>query len=188
MKRVSVLVPWVAVVGWSWAMSPAAHAADASAPTSWQAAVDTLQEARARGETCASVLKAHGQLDEVVDGRLVYSDARAGFNVYIDDLLDLLEAGKALEIDPSSGLDLATASLDQLCEIAHATLGQGEGSKNVVLEIFKGVGSDVVNVVVDGSTELVRAWAESSRLQQKRIAQRIEDQKWVPFEEVEPAL
>lgn len=188
MKRVSVLAPCVAVVGWAWAMSPAADAGDASAPTSWQAAIGTLQEARERGETCASVLKAHGQPDQVADGRLVYTGARAGFNAYIDDMLDLLEAGKALAIDTSSGLDLATASLDQLCEMANATLGQGQGSKNVVLEILKGVGSDVVNGVVDGSTELVRAWAESSRLQQKRIAQRIEAQKWVPFEELEPAL
>ena len=186
MKRMTLLALGIAGAGTAWAMVFATHAAESVAPTTWQAAVGTLQDARARGESCAGVLKAHGQPDDVVEGRLAYSSARAGFNEYIDEMLVLLEAGDKIESAAPNGLDHGSASLDQLCTMAHETLGEGDGSKSVVLEIFKGVGGDFAEAIVDETSELVRAWAQSGRLQQKRITQRIEDQKWLPFEDVEP--
>lgn len=190
MKRVTALAPWVVALAWSWAMLPAAQADDDSALRSWQAAVGKLHEAREHGETCASVLKAYGEEQEVAEGRLLYSSARGGFNAYIEEMLFLLDAGEGLESDLESSIDLdhAAVSLDELCTIARAALPQGEGNKSLVLDIFKAIGGDVVQVIGSGTTELIKAWAESNRLQQQLLIQRIEGQRWVRFEEVESAL
>ena len=59
----------------------------------WPEAVGRLAGERSKAETCAGLLKGHGDKQQIAQGQMVYGDAKANFDVVIAGLVTALTEG-----------------------------------------------------------------------------------------------
>jgi hypothetical protein len=164
-------------------------AAPADAEETWRRTVQELAVARERGETCSGLLKSFGDEATQLDARLLYAEAKAGFNSFIEELLFAINVGESFDaaLGTPADVERARASLEELCRLAHDNLPSQTGSKNVLADVFKG-SATIVSSLIDGAVALTKMHDETDRLRRREIATRIEAQRWIDYQDVPPAL
>lgn len=169
---------------WCVGSAPALHA-DQEAEDRLSSGVQVVSELKSRAQARVSILgglHATGEVDRVAyrKGRLLYEDARASMNAWLDQLLIELDQGGA-----PGALDVSSTKLAAAADAAESFLAY-------VDELFLGDRrGNLLPVVVPFAEELLKAgldiWKESRAAKESaraRLTRRLEQLKWRPFEEL----
>lgn len=152
-------------------------------PIGWQEAVARLAAERTRAETCAALLKKHGDEAEISRGALGYGEAKAEFDAVIAGLetaLALGEKPKSLP-DMEASLERGVEKREAFCQQVMPLLPEASGEKGDLL----GLG-EVLTSLIDAFKELALRWVEEEALTRKSIEAQLRAARWRDFAAVAP--
>jgi hypothetical protein len=164
-------------------------ASGAETPTiGWQEAVARLAAERTRAETCAALLKKHGDAAAKDQGALEYSEAKAEIDGVIAGLVVALaqdaRATPASLPDLEAQLRRGFDGREAFCTKVKALVPPARpGEKNVIIDI---VGA-VVGPLIEAAQAIWLDAREADRLTAKTIQTQLEATKWPAFASVAPS-
>jgi hypothetical protein len=151
----------------------------------WQEAVATLTRERTLAETCAGLLKRHG--DTATQARLsvTYGEAKAEYDGVIGGLAVALARGNQPDslTDLQARLQRGFDKRDAFCRAVEPLLPKQPGEKGVIADI---VGA-VVKPVLDAVVLIWKEAGDRDELMRKTIQSQLEATKWAAFDEVPPS-
>jgi hypothetical protein len=153
----------------------------------WQEAVTRLAGERTRAETCAGLLKKHGNAAALSRGALAYGEAKAEADAVIAGLVAALAAGKKptslpdLEARLARGIEAREAFCAQVMALLPDTSGDKDGLSDVL-----GLG-EVLTKMIEAVKELVLRCADEDALTRKTIRTQLEAASWPDFAAVPPS-
>ena len=153
----------------------------------WQEAVARLAGERTRAETCAGLLKKHGDGAAISRGALAYGEAKAEIDAVIAGLVAALAAGKKpkslthLEARLTRGIKGRVA----FCTQAMALMPDTRGAKGDLTDLT-GLGK-VATSLIEAVKEIVLRWADKDALTRRTIQTQLEAAKWLDFGAVSPS-
>jgi len=153
----------------------------------WQEAVARLAGERTRGETCASLLKKHGDEAAISRGALAYGEAKAEVDAVIAGLTAAVAEGKKPKSLPDleARLERGVQAREAFCAEVMALVPDMSGDKKGITDLT-GLGK-VVTSLIDAAKELVLRWADEDALTRKTIQAQLETAVWREFAAVEAA-
>jgi hypothetical protein len=160
-----------------------------AADIGWPEAVGRLAGARTRAETCAAVLKAYGDEQQISRGQLAYGEAKANFDAVIAELITALTEGGNPKSLPSLETDLehGAKSLGRFCQTVSDLLPSTSGRKDVLADIAKGAIQPVIDALSEGIAALYNNHRKDDALTIETIKTQLEATKWPNFAEVKAA-
>jgi hypothetical protein len=167
------------------AVSAAWHVA-AAEDIGWQEAVARLRYERSQAETCAALLKRHGDAGAVERGALAYSDARDEYDAIIAGLDVALSRNDRpaslpdLEARLRRGFDRRVAFCDSVRPLLAPPPA---GQKGPIAEIVEGA----VKPVIDALVAIWSRTRDDDALMRKTIQTQLEATSWPSFDKVAPS-
>jgi len=166
------------------ALPIAAGSAQDAAPITWQDAIAALAGERTRAETCVRLLKRHGGDDAAAmsRGELAYADAKAE----VDGVIAGLVVALTQDDDPESLSDLEARltrgieAREAFCDKATALVPDGEGTKNVVVDLV----SAVAEPLIDALVEIYKHWDDKDTLRVETIKTQLKATQWSGFTDI----
>jgi hypothetical protein len=152
----------------------------------WQDAVTRFAGERTRAETCAAVLKKHGDEAAIARGALTYAEAKSEIDAVIGGLITVLAQDKKpaslpeLEQRLNRGIELR----ETLCSDAMAVIPaktRAEGTKGDWVGLGK-----IFKSLVDAMKILALRWADGDEMKRKTIQTQLEAAIWRDFSEIPP--
>jgi hypothetical protein len=170
---VLLLTPTVAAVG------------EAPPVIGWQEAVARLAAERTRAETCAGLLKRHGDEAARSRGALAYGGAKAEVDAVIAGLVVALAQGAtpASLSDLEARLTSGVRSREAFCAGVLPLVPAATGERGVLADLAAGVFGPAAEVV----KALVLDARETDRLTRKTVQTQLEAATWPAFAAVPPA-
>jgi hypothetical protein len=155
----------------------------------WPEAVGRLAGERSKAETCAGLLKGHGDKQQIAQGQMVYGDAKANFDAVIAGLVTALTEGGNPKSLPSLETDLeqGAGSLKKFCQSVSDLLPNDSGRKGIVDEIVKAAIEPVINSLSEGVAALYNNHRKDDALTRETIMTQLEAANWPDFAEVKAA-
>ena len=152
----------------------------------WPEAVGRLAGARTRAETCAAVLKAYGDEQQISRGQLAYGEAKANFDAVIAELVTALSEGGSPKSLPSLQTDLEHAGegLGKFCKMVSDLLPSTSGHKGILGDIVKGAIQPVIDALSAAVAALYSNHRKDDALTRETIKTQLEATKWPNFDEV----
>ena len=149
----------------------------------WQEAMARLAGERTRAETCAGLLKKHGDDTAISRGALAYGEAKAEADAVIAGLVAALATGKKPTSLPDleARLERGIKTRDAFCAQVMALVPDTSGDKGDLL----GLG-EVLTSMIEAVKELVLRWADEDALTRKTIQTQLEAVRWLDFAAVSP--
>ncbi len=152
----------------------------------WQEAVARLAAERTRAETCAGLLKKHGDDESVKRGALAYGEAKAEVDAVIAGLITALASGKKptslpdLQVRLERGIRAREAFCAQVMQEMPDTSSDKSGLTDLL-----GAGK-VLSSMIEAVKELVLRWIDENALTRKTIQTQLEAARWSDFGAVSP--
>jgi len=155
----------------------------------WPEAVARLAEERSQAEICVASLKAHGDRDQVAQGRLAYGTAKADFDGVIAGLITALGERGSPESLPDLDAKLAhgAAGLGQFCKSVRDLVPNISGQKGILDEMVKTAVEPVIKTLSAGVATLYADHRNDDALTRQTIQTQLEAAKWPDFGKVEAA-
>ena len=155
----------------------------------WPEAVARLAGERANAETCAALLKGHGNKEQVSRGRLAYGEAKAEFDSVIAGLNTALAEGGNPESLASldTKLERGASRLWELCKSASDLVPNTSGRKGVLVELAAAAIEPVIKALSEGVAALYNDHRKDEALTRQTIQTQLEAAKWPEFGEVAAA-
>jgi hypothetical protein len=153
-------------------------------PIGWQEAVARLAAERTRAETCARLLKRHGDAAAVGQGDQAYGEAKAEVDAVIAGLVVAL----AQEEEPASLTDLearlqrGVKGRETLCKQVKPLVPDATGERNVIVDLVAGA----LGPLVEAVKEIYLDAQEEDRLPRKTIQTQLEATSWPTFASITP--
>ena len=157
-----------------------------AADIGWPEAVGRLAGVRSKAETCAGLLKGHGDQQQVSQGEMVYADAKANFDGVIAGLVAALtERGDPKSL-PSLETDLeqGATSFKTFCQTVGDLLPSDSGRKGILEDIVKAAIEPVINALSAAVATLYNNYRKDDALTRETIKTQLEAAKWPDFAEV----
>jgi hypothetical protein len=157
-----------------------------AADIGWAEAVGRLAGERSKAETCAALLKGHGDEQQISRGQLAYGEARANFDAVIAELVTALTEGgnpkslRSLETD----LEHGASGLEKFCKTVSDLVPDASGRKGVLADIVRGAIEPVINALSEGVAALYNNHRKDHALTRETIKTQLEAAKWPIFSEV----
>ncbi|MGA7383942.1 MAG: hypothetical protein WBW81_04375 [Methylocella sp.] len=160
-----------------------------AADIGWPEAVGRLAGERSKAETCAALLKGHGDKQQISRGELAYGEAKANFDAVIAELVTALTEGGKPKSLPGLETDLehGAAGLGKFCQTVSDLLPSTSGRKDVVADIAKGAIQPVIDALSEGVVTLYNNHRKDDALTIETIKTQLEAAKWPNFAEVKAA-
>jgi len=160
-----------------------------AADIGWPEAVGRLAGERTKAETCAALLKGHGNEQQMSQGQLAYGEAKADFDGVIAGLITALGEGENPESLPSleTKLEHGAASLKTLCQTVSGLQPESSGRKDWLTDIAKGAIQPVIDAFSEGVAALYNNHRKDDALTIETIKTQLEAAKWPNFAEVKVA-
>jgi hypothetical protein len=157
-----------------------------AADIGWPEAVGRLAGARTRAETCAAVLKAYGDEQQISRGQLAYGEAKANFDAVIAELVTALSEGGKPKSLPSLQTDLEHAGegLGKFCKMVSDLLPSTSGHKGILGDIVKGAIQPVIDALSAAVAAIYNNHRKDDALTRETIKPQLEAAKWPNFAEV----
>jgi hypothetical protein len=157
----------------------------------WPEAVGRLAGEKTNAETCAAVLKAYGDKqqisrDQLAYGELAYGEAKANFDRVIAGLITALTEGGNPKSLPSLETDLehGATSLGKFCQTVSDMLPNTPGRKGVLADIAKAAIQPAIDALSEGVAALYNNHRKDNALTIETIKTPLEAAKWPNFAEV----
>ncbi len=153
----------------------------------WQEAVARLAGERTRAETCAGLLKKHGDAAAISRGALAYGAAKAEVDAVIAGLVAALATGKKPTSLPDleARLERGIKARDAFCAQVMALVPDTSGDKDGLTDVL-GLG-EVLTSMIEAVKELVLRWVDEDDLTRKTIQTQLEAASWPDFVAVPPS-
>jgi hypothetical protein len=160
-----------------------------AADISWPEAVGRLAGERTKAETCAGLLKGHGDIGQVSQGQLTYGEAKANFDAVIAELVTALTEGGNPKSLPSLETDLehGAAGLGKFCQTVGDLLPSTSGRKDVVADIAKAAVEPLIKALSEGVAAIYNNHRKDDALTIETIKTQLEATRWPDFAEVKGA-
>lgn len=160
-----------------------------AADIGWPEAVGRLAGERSKAETCAALLKGHGDKQQSFRGQLAYGEAKANFDAVIAGLVTALTEGGNPKSLPSLQTDLehGATGLGNFCQTVSDLLPNASGQKGVVADIAKAAVEPVIKALSEGVAALYNNHRKDDALTIETIKTQLEATKWPEFAEVKAA-
>jgi len=157
-----------------------------AADIGWPEAVGRLAGERSKAETCAGLLKGHGDEQQISQGQMIYGDAKANFDGVIAGLVTALTEGGNPKSLPSLETDLehGATSLKAFCQSVADLLPNDSGRKGILEDIVKAALDPVINSLSAGVATLYNNHRKDDSLTIETIKTQLEAAKWPDFAEV----
>jgi hypothetical protein len=155
----------------------------------WQEAVARLAAERTRAETCAALLKKHGDEAARSRGELDYGAAKAE----VDGVIAGLVVALALRSEPGSVGDLeerlrrGVAAREAFCAEVTPLVPERTGEKSVIADLAQGAIKPIVEALKAIWLDAAEARRKQDRLTAKTIQTQLEATKWPAFSAVVPS-
>lgn len=155
----------------------------------WPEATARLAEMRSRAETCVSMFKRYAKPNQIAQGRLSYSNAKAKIDGTIDGLITALATNGHPSSLPNlqSSLDAGSEGLIEFCDSTSKLVPRVSGQRGPIDEIVKAAIEPLVKAVSSGVAALYNNHRRDSELTRKTIQTQLEAAKWPSFDSVERA-
>jgi hypothetical protein len=155
----------------------------------WPEAVGRLAGERTKAETCAALLKAYGDQQQIPRGQLAYGEAKANFDAVIAELIIALTDGGTPKSLPSLETDLqhSATGLVNFCKMASDVLPETSGQKGVPADIVKGAIQPVIEALSKAIAAIYNNSGKEAALTRETIKTQLEAAKWPNFAEVKAA-
>jgi hypothetical protein len=170
---------------WIWIMACLGGAGIAQAETiGWQEAVARLAAERTRAETCARLLKRHGDAAAVSQGDQAYGEAKAEVDAVIAGLVVAL----AQDEEPVSLPDLearlqrGVTGRERFCEQVEPLVPRTSGEKNVIIPLVVAALPPLIQAV----QAIYLDYRAEDRLTRKTIQTQLEATSWPAFASITP--
>src|SRR5262245_25921435 len=161
----------------------------------WPEAVAQLTAQRTRAETCVALLRRYGDAEQVTQGRLSHTNAKADADAAIAGLITALSMGQepaslsTLQATLASGFSGLAEFCNRVGKLVPSTAGQKGGLAeilaNVVLspEVIK----QALTMVSAGVSALYNDHRADDALTRATIKTQLEAARWPAFSEVKAA-
>jgi hypothetical protein len=162
---------------------PGVIQAETAKSIGWQEAVARLAAERTRAETCASLLKRHGDAAAISRGGLAYGEAKAEVDAVIAGLVvALAEDEKPASLpDLEARLRRGVTGREAFCKEVRPLVPDTTGEKGIT--DLTGLG-EMVTSLSEAATAIVLNYREEDRLTRKTIQTQLETTKWPAFASV----
>lgn len=153
----------------------------------WQEAVARLAGERTRAQTCAGLLKKHGDDTTISRGALAYGEAKAEVDAVVAGLVTALAAGKKPTNLPDleARLDRGVKARAHFCAEVMALVPDMSGEKDGHTDVL-GLGK-VLTSVIEAVKELALRWVDEDALTRKTIQTQLEAASWPDFVAIPPS-
>ena len=151
---------------------------------SWQEAVARLARERTVAETCAGLLKKHGDSAAIAHGALAYGEAKAEYDGIIAGLIVALARKAApaslpdLEARLRRGFEKRVAFCDSVKQLVPGPIA---GARGLIEEIIKGTIAPLIGAI---NTLWLRS-GDDNALMRKTIETQLQATSWLSFASVE---
>lgn len=168
---------------WLWAVILVAVAAETQAASAqsigWQEAVARLAAERTRAETCASLLKQHGDEAAISRGELAYGEAKAEVDAVIAGLVVALAEDNEPESLPDleERLKRGVTAREAFCREVMPLVPDTTGVKSGIIDVL----GEVLTPLIDAVKAIYLDFREEDRLTRKTIQTQLEATKWPAF-------
>jgi hypothetical protein len=155
----------------------------------WPEAVGRLAGERSKAETCAALLKGHGDQPQISRGQLAYGDAKGKIDGAIAELLVALsEGGNPKGISSiDADLEQGASGLVEFCKMVSDVLPAASGQKGVLVDIVKGAVEPVIGALSEAVAALYNNHRKDDALTRETIKTQLEAARWPNFTEVKAA-
>jgi len=155
----------------------------------WPEATARLAEMRSRAEICVSLLKRYGKANQIAQGRLSYSNAKAETDGTINGLITALATNSRPNSLPDLQSSLAAGSeeLVEFCDSTSKLVPRVSGQRGPIDEIVKAAIEPLIQAVSSGVAALYNNYRSDSELTRKTIQTQLEAAKWPTFDSVKAA-
>jgi hypothetical protein len=155
-------------------------------PMGWPDATANLIQLKTTSETCVSIIKQYGNVNQKAHARLEYGSAEGNANAVISGLeVALFSSGKITDLQTlQSNLKLASDEVKESCNIASAMIPSTKGHKGVVDEIAKAAIEPLVKAVSDGIAALYNNHRADKDLTKRTIQTQLEAAKWQDYDKI----
>ena len=168
---------------WLWVVVllavPGGTLAETAKSIGWQEAVARLASERTRAETCASLLKRHGDQAAISRGELAYGEAKAEVDAVIAGLVVALaedEAPASLP-DLEARLRRGVTAREAFCKEVMPLVPDTTGEKGGIVDVL----GEVLGPLIDAAKAIYLDFREEDRLTRKTIQTQLEATKWPAF-------
>jgi hypothetical protein len=158
-------------------------------PIGWQEAIARLAAERTRAETCAALLKKHGDAAAQSRGERAYGEAKAEVDGVVAGLVVALAQGAEPASLPEleAKLRRGVAAREAFCAEVAPLVPDRTGEKGVIADLVSGAVGPVVEAVQAIWLDAAQARRESDRLKAKTIQTQLEATAWPAFAAVPPS-
>lgn len=153
----------------------------------WPEATARLTELRSRAETCVALRKAYGKPNEVAQGRLIYSDAKAKIDGAIIGLITALATNSRPETMTTlqSRIDAGSTGLVAFCDSTSKLVPSIQGERGVsTADIVKGAMEPMIKTVSAAVSALYNNHRKDREVIRRTIQTQLEAAKWPAFDAV----
>ena len=152
----------------------------------WQEAVARLAAERTRAETCAALLKKHGDDDAISRGAMAYGEAKAEVDAVIAGLITALASGKKPTSLPDlqARLERGIRAREACCAQVMLLVPDTSGDKSGLTDLL-GAGK-VLTSVIEAVKELVLRSVDEEAMTRKTIETQLQSTTWLDFVAVPP--
>jgi hypothetical protein len=169
-----------------WALLLVVTSASVAAQTiGWQEAVARLAAERTRAETCAALLKKHGDETARSRGGLAYGEAKAEVDAVVAGLVVALaqSAAPGSLPDLEARLRRGVEAREAFCAEVRPLVPAHEGERSLLADLAKGA----LGPLIEAVQALWLDARETDRLTRKTIQTQLEATAWPAFAAVPPA-
>ena len=161
----------------------------------WPDAVAQLTAQRTRAENCVALLKRYGDKDQVVQGQLVYTNAKADSDAVIAGLITALSTGQepaslsSLQTTMNSGISGLAELCNRVGKLVPGTEGQKGGLAEILanLVLSPAVIEQTLKMISAGVSTLYGDYRADDALTRGTIKTQLEAARWPAFTDVKPA-
>jgi hypothetical protein len=151
--------------------------------------VGRLAGERSRADTCAGLLKGHGDSQQISRGQLAYGEAKAKFDAVIAELVTALTEGGNPKSLPSleTDLDNGASGLWTFCKTVSDLLPDNSEHKDLLAAIAKGAVEPLIKALSEAVAAIYNNHRQDDALTVATIKTQLEATKWPNFAEVKAA-
>jgi hypothetical protein len=155
----------------------------------WQEAVSRLASERAMAETCAALLKKHGDGTQKAHGEITYTSAKADSDAVITGLITALSSGEApgglpgLQARLNSSVSSNVSGLIEFCSMVRKLIPDTAGQKGTLTDIAIPL-EHLLTRLSDGIAAISIYYRSDDALTRRTIRTQLEAARWPAFSEI----
>lgn len=149
----------------------------------WPDAIQALAKEKSKAAACVALLKSAGDKKAIVEGQLIYIDAKETSDGVIAGLKTLVaERGEPGDLSKlAESLDTSAAGLQKVCDAARSAAEAAAGAKGPVADIVKEAIGPIVDLVKSSVSAIYSDWKDMQKIEQTELREELQNAVWPDF-------